>query len=269
MTEAITELLNGAPKFVNTATKLVESFLGSVKDNGPEIMDGALNVIMTLIDGFVSMLPDIIDTAIILIGAFIQGIISRIPQILAAAVKIIGALLAGLLQEPVRFMDAAGQLIANILRAFANTDWIQVGKDVVLGIANGLMGAASYLYERAKRMAKNVLKSLKGAFDSHSPSKEAKKIGDTVPQGLEKAFDEDDLAEDAARNLGSRAIAGLTADVNYNIPDVSEYAKDLTSGFSGSYKAGAEITVPLYLDGREVARASAWWTGEQLSWEEM
>ena len=269
LTEAITELLNGAPKFVNTATKLVESFLGSVKDNGPEIMDGALNVIMTLIDGFVSMLPDIIDTAIILMGALIQGIISRIPQILAAAVKIIGALLAGLLQEPVRFMDAAGQLIANILRAFANTDWIQVGKDVVHGIANGLMGAASYLYERAKRMARNVLKSLKGAFDSHSPSKEAKKIGDTVPQGLEKAFDEDDLAEDAARDLGSRAIAGLTADVNYNIPDVSDYAKDLTSGFSDSYKAGAEITVPLYLDGREVARASAWWTGEQLSWEEM
>lgn len=269
LTKAITELLNGAPKFVDTAVKLVEAFLGSVKDNGPEIMDGALNVIMTLIDGFVSMLPDIIDTAIILMGALIQGIISRIPQILAAAVKIIGALLAGLLQEPVRFMDAAGQLIANILRAFANTDWIQVGKDVVLGIANGLMGAASYLYERAKRMARNVLKSLKSAFDAHSPSKEAEKVADTVPQGMKKSFDEDNLAEDAARDLGSRAIAGLTADVNYNIPDVSDYAKELTSGFSGSYKAGAEITVPLYLDGREVARASAWWTGEQLSWEEM
>ena len=131
------------------------------------------------------------------------------------------------------------------------------------------MGAASYLYDKARSLARNALNSLKRAFDSHSPSKEAKKIGVTVPQGLEQAFDEDTLAEDAARDLGSRAIAGLTADVNYNIPDVSEYAKDLTSGFSGSYKAGAEITVPLYLDGREVARASAWWTGEQLSWEEM
>ena len=269
LTKAITELLNGAPKFVDTAVKLVEAFLGSVKDNGPEIMDGALNVIMTLIDGFISMLPDIIETAYVLTIALAKGIISRLPQIFAAAVKLVGALLEGLLHGQMRVWDAAGQLIANILRAFVNTDWIQVGKDVVLGIANGLMGAASYLYERAKNMARNVLKSLKSAFNSHSPSKEAKKIGDTVPQGLEKAFDEDKLAEDAARNLGSRAIAGLTADVNYNIPDVSEYAKDLTSGFSGSYKAGAEITVPLYLDGREVARASAWWTGEQLSWEEM
>lgn len=30
----------------------------------------------------------------------------------------------------------------------------------------------------------------------------------------------------------------------------------------------ARIEVPLYLDGREIARASAWYMGEQLSWEE-
>lgn len=247
LTEAVTELLNGAPKFIETAVQLVESFLDSVKASGPEIMDGALNVIMTLIDGFISMLPDIIETAAVLIVALVEGLLKAAPRLGVAVLE----------------------LVHDIIYSFKNVDWGQVGLDVVHGIANGLMGAASYLYDKAKSLAKNALNSLKKAFDSHSPSKEAKKIGVTVPQGLEQAFDEDTLAEDAARDLGSRAIAGLTADVNYNIPDVSEYAKDLTSGFSGSYKAGAEITVPLYLDGREVARASAWWTGEQLSWEEM
>lgn len=41
---------------------------------------------------------------------------------------------------------------------------------------------------------------------------------------------------------------------------------------SNMYSSGAtevRITVPLYMDSREVARATAWWTGEQLSWEEM
>ena len=269
LTEAITELLNGAPKFVDTAVKLVEAFLGSVKDNGPEIMDGALNVIMTLIDGFISMLPDIIETAAVLIEGLVEGIGSRLPQIIETAIRLVVALVNGLLRAAPRLAVATLELVHDILHSFDNVDWGQVGKDVVHGIGNGLMGAASYLYDKARSLARNALNSLKRAFDSHSPSKEAKKIGVTVPQGLEQAFDEDTLAEDAARDLGSRAIAGLTADVNYNIPDVSEYAKDLTSGFSGSYKAGAEITVPLYLDGREVARASAWWTGEQLSWEEM
>lgn len=269
LTEAVTELLNGAPKFIDTAYRLVESFLDSVKASGPEITDGALNVILTLIDGFISMLPDIIETAAVLIEGLVEGIGSRLPQIIEIAFRLVVALVNGLLRAAPRLAVAALELVHDVIHSFSNVDWWQVGKDVVYGIGDGLMGAASYLYDKARSLARNALNSLKRAFDSHSPSKEAKKIGVTVPQGLEQAFDEDTLAEDAARDLGSRAIAGLTADVNYNIPDVSEYAKDLTSGFSGSYKAGAEITVPLYLDGREVARASAWWTGEQLSWEEM
>lgn len=269
LTEAVTELLNGAPKFIETATRLIESFLDSVKASGPEITDGALNVILTLIDGFVSMLPDIIETAAVLIEGLVEGIGSRRPQIIEIAFRLVVALVNGLLRAAPRLAVAALELVHDVIYSFSNVDWWQVGKDVVYGIGDGLMGAASYLYDKARSLARNALNSLKRAFDSHSPSKEAKKIGVTVPQGLGQAFDEDTLAEDAARDLGSRAIAGLTADVNYNIPDVSEYAKDLTSGFSGSYKAGAEITVPLYLDGREVARASAWWTGEQLSWEEM
>ena len=40
-------------------------------------------------------------------------------------------------------------------------------------------------------------------------------------------------------------------------------------GYSPLYTNRGEtvITVPLFLDGREIARASAWYMGEQLSWE--
>lgn len=313
LTEAVTELLNGAPQIIETAIQLVEAFLDAIDKSGPEISASAINVVMTLVRGLISVVPDILKTAGMLImslvdgirdnsheitesaldvaftliyglldalpdiieaaadiiEALVGGISSRLPQLLEAGARLIMSLVEGLIRSIPRVVSAVLQLAGNIVTTFFRLDWGQIGRDVVYGIANGLMGAASYLYDKAKSLAKNALNSLKKAFDSHSPSKEAKKIGVTVPQGLEQAFEEDTLAEDAARDLGSRAIAGLTADVNYNIPDVSEYAKDLTSGFSGSYKAGAEITVPLYLDGREVARASAWWTGEQLSWEEM
>lgn len=225
LTEMITELLNGAPKLIETATSLVKSFLNSVKENGPEIMQAGVQVLLELINGLIEISPMLLETA--------------------------------------------GVLIASLLEAFAKVDWIQVGKDVVNGIIDGLASMGGVLWDAAKNLASKALNSLKSAFDSHSPSKKAEKIADTVPQGIVKSFDEDRLVEDAGKRLGSKAIAGLTADVNYNLPDVTSYARSLTADFTPSYRASTAITVPLYLDGREVARATAWWTGEQLSWEEM
>lgn len=269
LTEAVTELLNGAPQFIETATSLVESFLGSIKDNGPQIMNGALDVIMTLLDGFISMVPQLIETAGVLIEALINGLADRAPQILSMAVKLVVVLVEGLIKSVPKIIAAAVRLIDSFGGAFLKMDWGKIGKDVVDGIIGGLTSAASRLWEAAGNLARKALDSIKGAFDSHSPSKKAIAIAKTVPQGMEKAFDEDSLAASAAKKLGDRAIAGLTADVNYHVPDVGKYAKSLTSDFAASYQAGMEIVVPLSVDGREIARASAWWTGEQLSWEEM
>lgn len=269
LTEVITELLNGAPQFIETATSLVESFLGSIKDNGPQIMDGALDVIMTLLDGFISMVPELIETAGVLLEALINGLADRAPEILNMAVKLVVVLVEGLIKSVPKIITAAARLIESLVSAFLKMDWGKIGRDVVDGIIGGLSSAASKLWEAAGNLASRALKGIKNAFKSNSPSKKAIEIAQTVPQGIKKAFDDDSLSASAAKALGERTIAGLTADVNYHIPDVGKYAKSLTADFSGSYRAGAEIIVPLSLDGREIARASAWWTGEQLSWEEM
>ena len=52
------------------------------------------------------------------------------------------------------------------------------------------------------------------------------------------------------------------------IPDVRRIAKDLTTNISGPLGGSTRIEVPVVIDGREVARASAWYMGEQLAWEE-
>lgn len=269
LTEMITELINGAPKFVETAISLVGSFLGAIDANGPKIMEGALQVIMTLINGFISMLPQMIETAGTLIESLLNGISNHMPEILTMAVRLVVALATGIIKALPQLIIAAAKLIESFVTSFTKMDWGQIGKDVVDGIIGGLTSAASRLLEAAGNLAKRALGSIKGAFDSHSPSKKAIAIAKTVPQGMVKAWDDDSLAAAAAKDLGDRAIAGLTADVNYHVPDVGKYAKSLTADFSGSYRAGAEIIVPLSVDGREIARASAWWTGEQLSWEEM
>ena len=61
-------------------------------------------------------------------------------------------------------------------------------------------------------------------------------------------------------SLATKGVSRL-----YNLPDISGYAADLSASMTAS--AATEIIVPVNINGREVARASAWFMNEQLAWE--
>ena len=52
------------------------------------------------------------------------------------------------------------------------------------------------------------------------------------------------------------------------MPDAADAARNMTANIGMTATAGTTIEVPVSIDGREVARASAWYMGEQLAWEE-
>lgn len=270
LTEMITSLLNGAPQVIETATSLVQSFLGSIRDSGPEIMDGAINVILTLISGFIECLPDLIDTAGTLIGSFLSGIGNHAPQILEMGLRLIIALVEGLIRGIPQIISGAWDLITSLAGVFQEIDWPSLGKSIVDGIINGLLSMGGALWDAAKNLANKALNGIKNFFGIHSPSTRARdEVGKPVAEGVAEGMEEAPGIDEASKELSKRALSSLTTDVNYNLPDVAGYTRALTADFGGTYRASTAITVPLYLDGREVARATAWWTGEQLSWEEM
>jgi hypothetical protein len=54
--------------------------------------------------------------------------------------------------------------------------------------------------------------------------------------------------------------------------DVPQNSRDIESAVSYNLSATGgqtQIVVPLFLDEREIARATAWSMGQQLAWEEM
>lgn len=270
LTEMITSLLNGAPQMIETATSLVQSFLGSIRDNGPEVVDGAIGVVMSLISGFIECLPDLIDTAATLVASLLAGIGDHLPEILEMGVRLVAAIIEGLITAIPRLVVGALDLISSIITAFGDVDWLQLGVNIVVGIIDGIKSRASSLMDSIRHMAANALDAAKDFFGIHSPSRVMREqVGHPIAEGMAEGMEDAPGIDTASKELSKRALSSLTADVNYNIPDVAGYAKSLSAEFTPSYRASTAITVPLYLDGREVARATAWWTGEQLSWEEM
>ncbi len=270
LSEGLTAILNAAPSFVDAATSLVRSFLGAMRETGPQITDGAVQLILTLASGFVSMVPEIISTAGVLIVGLLTGLSDHIPEIITMAGQLIKNMASGLVKALPDIIRAAGDLVASLVDAIFETDWIQVGKDIINGLIKGIGAMAEALWDAAVNVARSALDGIKSFFGIASPPKVMRdQVGKQLDAGLAVGIKENaDEAADSARNVSRRVLGEFSADVSYNMPDIHEAAKALTADMTASAKMGAQITVPVSIDGREVARATAWYMGEQLAWEE-
>lgn len=267
MTEALTAILNAAPSFIETATSLVNSFLGAIGAAAPQVSTGAIQLVMTLAQGLVDMAPNLISTAATLIASLVNGLAENFPQIVSMAGQLIMTLGSSLIQNLPTLITAAGNLVAAIVEEIMSTDWIQVGKDIIQCLINGIGAMAGALWDAATNIASSAIDGLMKGLDSHSPSKKAEKAGRTVTKGLVKSFEEDETVGKSARSLGNMAARSLSIGVDYSLPDLRETAKSLSASISSTSVGGARIEVPVSIDGREVARATAWYMGEQLAWE--
>lgn len=270
MTEALTAILNAAPRFIETATGLVNSFLGAISASGPQITSGAIQVVLTLAQGLISMIPEIISASAALIVGLIDGIIENLPQIVATAAQLISTLATAIFENAPLVYAAIGDLLAAVVDLIMHTDWIQVGKDIIQGLINGVGAMGGALLDAAANIASTFLKGVKDFFGIASPSKVmrdqvGKQLDAGIGVGLEEGLPEIDKG---VSTVSRRLLGSFSADVDYNLPDLRETAKSLSASVTSTAVGGARIEVPVSIDGREVARVTAWYMGEQLAWEE-
>lgn len=123
--------------------------------------------------------------------------------------------------------------IDNVIKWFKETDWGQVGKDILKGIANGVMNGISILGDAIVKAAKAALDAAKGFLGIQSPSKVFAGIGMNISAGLASGIlSGRGMVEDAIGNVsvggiiaGGAAGAGNTNN-NYNVNVYSNSSPD-------------------------------------------
>lgn len=261
LTEKIPDSKEAISNVIREIVSQAETFI-------PVVLEAGLALIGGLIDGLLEALPDVINAISRITLQIISSISEKLPEIIEGGFKLVVGLAQGLLNALPDLLIALGTLAGNMVKAFFETDWISIGLNIIDGIASGIWNGAGKLLEAAKNAAVNAFNAAKNWLGISSPSKRARdEIGKQIPAGMAEGVEESSgVFEDALNDLSKNAFGNFASDINYNMPELSGYAQDL--GMNLSYASERQINVPVILNGREIARATAWDMGEQLAWEE-
>ena len=252
---------------IKAAKEILTNLVRTIFDNLPNIMDMGVSMITNLLTGFAGSgaVGKIMAGVLTIMRSLLNAIADHFPEILSAGVSIILQIVTGLGQALPTLVSMAGELILRLFNAFLDADWASIGRNIVTGIGNGIAGLWEGLVNDVQNSVNRLWNSAKNALGISSPSKKFKYIGEMSVEGMEQGFEEGetDLQRTVshvysgmlnAATPGGMSASGIESSVSYNL--------SATGGQS-------MIVVPLYLDGREIARATAWSMGQQLAWEEM
>lgn len=135
-----------------------------------------------------------------------------------------------------------------VVEAFSNlpSKFIEVGKNLLSGLGNGLMNGVRSVVNTAKSVAGDILGAVKGFFGIASPSKEFAKVGGYLMSGIAKGVTD---------NLGlvKGAMGDLQTVIDDNTPNMSFettmpeiYRTNSTTGNSEAVKVIDGMTFNIY-----------------------
>lgn len=183
-----TGIVQMLPQIVVGTIQIITTLIDTISGNLPKILNGAVEIINTLVDGLINNLPQIIDATVELIGAILNAIITNLPQIMTAGVQIILKLVSGLISAIPHVVSGVTKVAKKIVSTFKDTNWLEVGINVIKGIAKGISSAAGQLWDAAKKALGSFKDKVLGFFGIHSPSRWGKWVGRMLDTGVAKGI---------------------------------------------------------------------------------
>lgn len=191
-------------KFLLMGAKLILGLIKGLINSIPDILMN-LPTIITAILNFFTM-SKLLSAGKTLIKGLAKGLTEGIPHLLKNIPKIVGTVVNGIKDGSI-----------NSLR--------DVGKMMIQGLWNGIGNAKQWLLDKITGLGKSILKTIKGIFGIHSPSREFAWIGKMNILGLEKGMED------------------MKGDLNTTFDDMMNLSPILLASASNSYNPNVNVIV--------------------------
>ena len=237
MAELITNLLGSTVTVAENLLPVVERILENigvvVQEKGPEMIE-------KFVSYAIDKLPDIIKLGLQMVIALVKGLAQNIPQLVTGV------------------LNMAATIIKTLVDSIP--DIIEVGKDIVRGLWEGIKAMAGWLKNKVTSVVDTVkgLFTGKDGFDEHSPSKWSRGVFRYVMEGgAEGLSDGLPALMRGVSGVSSRVKTGLdfgTASVGFADSGIGISSAAIVNSMGESDDGGGSTTLNLMLpDGTKLA----------------
>ena len=166
MAELITNLLGSTVTVAENLLPVVERVLENigvvVQEKGPEMIE-------KFVSYAIEKLPDIIKLGLQIVIALVKGLAQNLPQLVTGV------------------LNMAATIIKTLVESIP--DVIEVGKDIVRGVWDGIKAMGSWIKEKVSGFFGGIVDNVKGVLGIHSPSRVFAGIGENMALGLGEGWE--------------------------------------------------------------------------------
>lgn len=209
---AVGEMVDGAlsqlPDLISAGGELLNSAVSGVLSGLPDALESGVEIAGSVATGILNNLPEVLGAIASVLVQLIATILSHLPEILQTGLELIGSLVAGIIEAIPDVVEGAGQIVSEIWDTIKETDWLQLGADIISGLVNGLKNGISRIAEAAKEVAGGALDAAADFLGIHSPSRVFRdEIGRNIALGLAEGIRQNkDYAKKSAEEISQAVL---------------------------------------------------------------
>lgn len=138
-----TGISDGIPSLATQAAGVVQNFALYLQDNTGQIVDTGGQLLTSLANGILSTAPIVANAAVQTVSSLAVELWNNADKIFTAGADLLGKLVEGFLSLTGNVIEAIGNITAAIVTKIFTTDWVQIGKDIVSSIGQGILNGVS------------------------------------------------------------------------------------------------------------------------------
>ena len=177
LADGLTESL---PNIIPVAIETISTLVENLTENANTVIDAGIQIILALGEGLIAALPQLIETVPQIVINIANVINENAPRLIKTALYLIGQLAIGLIKAIPTLIANIPQIIHAIVEAFMAFQWLNLGKQMIDGVANGVKKAG----ESMATAAKNTFSKFKSKLAGVEVASELKNIGKHIIDGI-------------------------------------------------------------------------------------
>ena len=177
LADGLTESL---PNIIPIAIETISTLVENLTENANTIIEAGIQIILALGEGLIAALPQLIETVPQIVINIANVINDNAPKLVDTALYLITRLATGLLAATPTILANIPKIIEAIVAVFMAFQWLNLGKQLIDGVANGVKKAGKSMATAAK----DAFSKFKSKITGSEVATELKSIGKYIIDGI-------------------------------------------------------------------------------------